>query len=287
MTEQDLKFYTCRYDVAFKEVFMNEKNKELLIYLLEKILDTKILDVSYLNLERNVSNVHVKRKHFDLNLKTEVGYIQVEVNASKRDYTYPRNMAYICDTYANHVLRGMDYSELTKIIQINFSYGVDSERLYSVYNVSDESGKRFVSNFVIYEFYMDKYKELWYNEDKKLIEDNKHIIMLDLDLGELKKLSNKDKVVDYYMDELERVNKDPEFREFMSAEEDNRKIENSLMKQWKREGLEEGRKEGLERGMAEAKREIAIKLYSSGMDLNKISEILDIPCSEVEKNISK
>ena len=71
------KFYTCRYDRAFKEVFMNEKNKDLLIYLLEGIL--KIKEVEYLNLEQNVDNVLIKRKHFDLNLKTDIGRIQVEV----------------------------------------------------------------------------------------------------------------------------------------------------------------------------------------------------------------
>ena len=58
---------------------MNEKNKDLLIYLLEGILKVKIKEVKYLNLEQNADNVSVKRKHFDLNLKTDIGRIQVEV----------------------------------------------------------------------------------------------------------------------------------------------------------------------------------------------------------------
>ena len=45
------------------------------------------------------------------------------------------------------------------------------------------------------------------------------------------------------MEEVEKVNEDPEFYEYMSAEEDNRKIENSLRTQYKREGLAEGRAE--------------------------------------------
>jgi len=40
-----------------------------------------------------------------------------------------------------------------------------------------------------------------------------------------------------YMEELERVNKNPDFIEYMSAEEDNRKIENSLRLQAIRERL--------------------------------------------------
>ena len=51
---------------------MNEKNKDLLIYLLEGILKLKIKEVEYLNLEQNVDNVYIKRKHFDLFLKTDI-----------------------------------------------------------------------------------------------------------------------------------------------------------------------------------------------------------------------
>ena len=40
---------------------MKEENKDLLICLLEKILDLKIKEIKYLNLERNVLNIHVKR----------------------------------------------------------------------------------------------------------------------------------------------------------------------------------------------------------------------------------
>lgn len=65
------KFYTCKSDRAFKEVFMNQDNKDLLICLLEEVLELKIKELEYLNLERNVGSIHIKRKHFDLNLKTD------------------------------------------------------------------------------------------------------------------------------------------------------------------------------------------------------------------------
>ena len=52
-----LKFYTCRYDRAFKEVFMNEANKDLLIYLLEGILKLNIKKVEYLKTEHKESRV--------------------------------------------------------------------------------------------------------------------------------------------------------------------------------------------------------------------------------------
>ena len=45
------------------------------------------------------------------------------------------------------------------------------------------------------------------------------------------------------MDEVKRINEDPEFREFISAEEDNRKIENSIKKELREDGIKEGQKE--------------------------------------------
>ncbi|MBO5138739.1 MAG: PD-(D/E)XK nuclease family transposase, partial [Bacilli bacterium] len=118
------KFYTCRYDRAFKEVFMEDSNKDLLKSLLESVLEVDVNDIEYLNLESNVDNVNVKRKHFDLNLNTSIGRVQVEVNSTNKGYIHPRNMSYICDTYSHHTLKGENYDEDTMIIQINFSYSL-------------------------------------------------------------------------------------------------------------------------------------------------------------------
>ena len=91
---------------------------------------------------------------------------------------------------------------------------------------------------------MEKVKDIWYSKSKKEIENNKYLIMLDLDLEELDELSkiSKDRRVNKYMDEVKRVNEDPEFREFISAEEDNRKIENSIKKELREDGIKEGQK---------------------------------------------
>lgn len=100
-------------------------------------------------------------------------------------------------------------------------------------NVQDEDGKEFIKNFKIYEFNMEFYKKIWLNKNISQIEDNKHIIMLDLELEDLNKLSKGNKMVNKYMKNLEEINKEPEFREYMSAEEDARKIHNSLVKETK------------------------------------------------------
>ena len=74
---------------------MKEENKDLLTFLLENILDLKIKEIKYLNLERNVLNIHVKRKHFDLFLDTDIWKIQFEINSYYNDYMKKQRNSFI------------------------------------------------------------------------------------------------------------------------------------------------------------------------------------------------
>ena len=105
MIETKEKFYTSRNDRVFKEIFMKEENKDILKSLLESILNLKISDIKFLNLERNVDNIKVRRKHFDLFLDTDIGKVQVEVKAQSQKYIHPRNAAFIFDIYFHEVKR--------------------------------------------------------------------------------------------------------------------------------------------------------------------------------------
>ena len=113
--------------------------------------------------------------------------------------------------------------------------------------------------------------------------------MLNLELKDLENLSCKDKVVSKYMSELERVNQNPEFREYMSAEEDNRKIQNSLRIQAIKEGraeglaegLAEGKAEGIQQGSYQSKIQIAKNMIEENMDINLISKLTGLKVEEI------
>ena len=270
------KFYTCKYDRAFKEVFGKEENKDILKKLLEEILQVEIERIEYLNLERNVDNVKVKRKHLDLYLETNIGKIQVEVNTTNSKYVKPRNMSYLCDIYSHHTLIGQEYDQDTLIIQININYGQQDEKYIREYRLRDESGKEYIKNFIIYEINMEKYMKLWYNKNEKELEKSKYIVMLNLEKEELEKLSKKDKVVIKYMKEIERVNENPKFREYMSAEEDNKKIENSLKREWMEEGLKEGfykRNIEIAKSLLKNKVDIEIIISSTGLNIEELEKL--------------
>ena len=279
---------------------MKESNKDILKVLLESILKVEIKDINYLNLEKNVDNINIKRKHFDLHLKTNIGNIQVEVNSGIKPYTSARNTAYICDTYSHEVLKGEEYSNDKLVVQINFTYGLgEKEKDLRIYKLRDEELKEYVSNLLIYEFNMDYYMKVWYSKDEKKIEEYKYIIMQNLSLEDLEKLSKNDRMVKKYMNEIERVNEEPEFREYMSAEEDNRKIENTMKRFWKeeaekegrekgikegiKEGREEGLKEGREEGREEGIKETAKKMKDKGYSIDEIIELTSLSKETIEK----
>ncbi len=245
--QEEKKYYTCRYDRPFKEVFLKEENKDMLKDLLELILNIKINDISLLPTERNTGNINVRRKTYDALLLTDAGEIEIEVNANNEKYVKPRNMAYICDLYSHSTLVSESYDEDTKYIQINLSYELSKKiRPISVYKIRNEDGNEFVNNLEIVEVNMDYFVNLWYDKsDKNLIEKNKLLIMLGLEEEELKEFSNEYKEVNRFMGELNKVNADPKFREYMSEEEDKRKIFNSRIKCEKEEVIELGLNKGI------------------------------------------
>lgn len=282
--EENKKIYTCKNDRVFKEIFMRKENKDLLITLLESILDIKIKELEYLNLEKNVDNINIRRKHFDLHVRTETEDIQIEVNSQMYDYVRPRNAAFLFDTYSHNVQVGNDYTENILFIQINFTYGLGNDTKYynsrdydviNKYMFVNKKCKPYIHNIVLYEFDMDYFTKLWYSKDEKEKRKYKYLMMMDLKPDELKKISEKDRMVGKYMSELERVNEDPKFREFISAEEDNRKIENSLRKQFR----EEGKREGIQTERLENARKMKIE----GIDYEVISRITGFSIDEIKK----
>lgn len=258
---------------------LNEKNKDILRTLLESILKIEINEIDIKNQERNSSNVYIARKHLDAILKTNIGTIEIEVNSSDKNYVHPRNMAYLCDLYSHHTLVGKNYDEDTLFIQINLSYGLKDNALVRCYKVMDKDKKLYVKNFEIYELNMDKYKRFWYDNDKKKIEDNKYLIMLDLEPKDLVKLSKSDRMVESFMRNLEEVNQDPEFREYMSAEEDARKIRNSELK----ESYDNGVKCGVEQGIEQEKIEVAKSMLKENIDIETISKCTGLNIEAIKK----
>ena len=275
------KFYTCKSDIAFKEIFGNSKNKNLLIWLLERILQVKIDELTYLNVERNNNDLVTKRKRLDILVETNVGRINIEMNATNPDYLHARNFCYLSNIYNKNTSISEDYNEDTLTIQINFTYGIkdDDNKILRMYKVQDDEQKCYIKNFEIYEYNMDIIMNFWYSLDIKKVTKYSHLIMLDLEGGSLKELVKYDGKVDEYMEKITKLNTDANFWEVFTPEEDERYIRNTI----KRESEKKGEKIGTLKGKKIEKIAIAKNMLAKNLDLNLIMDVTNLSKQEIMK----
>ena len=272
-------FYTCRNDRAFKEVFLNPNNSDLLKALLEFILKIKIDKLEIKKTELLSGNVNIKDKRVDAIVHTGNKKIEIEINSQNKDYLHTRSTAYICNIYQSNASVGDTYNEDTDIIQVNLTWGLgrNNEEM-KIYKIMNEKGELYVKNFIIYEINMDYYDKIWYSKNEEEIKKNQYMIMLDLDKKELKNMP-KDKIVDKYITNVTIVNDNPEFQKYMSEEEDKKKIQNSLLF----EARENGINDGISKGENKKSIEIAKNLLSMNMSLEDISKATGLTVEEINK----
>ena len=274
------KFYTCKSDIAFKEIFGNVKNKNLLIWLLERILQVRIDKLKYLNVERNNNDLVTKRKRLDILVETNVGRINIEMNATNKDYLHPRNFCYLSNIYNKNTCISEDYNEDTLTIQINFTYGIkDDNKILRIYKVQDDEQKCYIKNFEIYEYNMDIIMNFWYSLDIEKVTKYSHLIMLDLGKNSLKELVKYDGKVDEYMEKITKLNTDANFWEVFTPEEDERYIRNTI----KRESEKKGEKIGTLKGKKIEKITIAKNMLAKNLDLNLIMDVTNLSKKEIMK----
>ena len=273
------KFYTCRNDRAFKEVFLNPNNSDLLKALLEFILKIKIDKLEIKKTELLSGNVNIKDKRVDAIVHTGNKKIEIEINSQNKDYLHTRSTAYICNIYQSNASVGDTYNEDPDIIQVNLTWGLgrNNEEM-KIYKIMNEKGELYVKNFIIYEINMDYYDKIWYSKNEDEIKKNQYMIMLDLDKKELKNMP-KDKIVDKYITNVTIVNDDPEFQKYMSEEEDKKKIQNSLLSEAKEEGMEQGYTSGINDGI----KQTAKNMLNKNMPLEDISDITGLSIEEINE----
>ena len=276
-------FYTCRNDRAFKEVFLNPDNSDLLKALLEFILKIKIDKLEIKKTELLSGSVNIKDKRVDAIVHTGNKKIEIEINSQNKDYLHTRSTAYICNIYQSNASVVDTYNEDTDIIQVNLTWGLGRNNdEMKIYKIMNEKGELYVKNFIIYEINMDYYDKIWYSKNEEEIKKNQYMIMLDLDKKELENMP-KDKIVDKYITNVTIVNDDPEFQKYMSEEEDKKKIQNSLLSEAKEEGISQGISQGYTSGINDGIKQTAKNLLSMNVTLEDISKATGLSIEEINK----
>ena len=125
---------------------------------------------------------------------------------------------------------------------------------------------------------MEKLKKIWYDKNELEIEKNKYLLMLDMEIKDIKKLP-KDKVVKEYMEKIEKLNNDPMFINWITKEKDEQMIKNTQLYNATQEGINIG----INQGMKQEKIEIAKNLLEQNVDISIIMSATGLKKEEIEK----
>ena len=240
----DNKFYTANNDNVFKAIFCDEKDTFLLKTLIERCLKTKIELIEIHSPEKIKENIYAKGQRLDVLVKADNKLINIEVNSGYYEALHRKSFGYIGGKYSEEVKVGESYLDMGDIIQINFTWELPKKYpiLGEYPSIDVKTGIQFVDNFNIYEYHMDKIKELWYSGDKEY----EFLAIFDFDKEELKKVGTGDKYMTEFKKKVESLNNNKRYKEFLSAEEDMRKTNNTFKEIGRREGIEIGKSEGVE-----------------------------------------
>lgn len=199
-----------------------------------------------------------------------------------------RNFIFFSSIFNKKTKRGEQYDTTTEFIHIDFTYGLNkNEEEKREYYVMDEKNKKYIENLKIIEYNMDKIMRYYESNDEKKIKEYGHLIMLDLDKNNLRKLSKGDDFIMKFDKELEELNERETYEPALTYEEDLiycMNTEKALARKEGREaGLKEGHAEGLKEGSKDKAISIASNLLNENIDISIISKTTGLSVEEIDK----
>ena len=298
MIEEKVKIIPMTYDKMFKSVLTSKEARGYLASIISDITGlpkNKIeKDMIIKNSEYSINSISEKKKISDLVVEIKDSVINLEMNKYYYDGLIDRNHEYIAKIRESLVKEGETYSELKKIIQINFDnynkYKPDDRVIIKFEMRDKEKGVEEGVGIESYHVILPNVKEKYYNEDNKDELVGKLVIMVEERYEELEKLIEKYTELRPVGKKMVEISRDEELQGIYDAEEHARKVRNSIMatelKKNFFEGLNKGMKKGIKEGIKSNKEEMTKNMLSKNFDKNIISEITGLSLEEID-NISQ
>ena len=278
------KFYSLKYDQVFKNVFFRDIN--LLKYFLTNILnlfydDFYIDDIEIKNTELSKDRLYIKNKCLDILVKTGNKIINLEINTSYNSYTKNRNLIYLFNSIIDDTHKSDKYTLDNEHIQINFNFNDSGYDIESYHILEDTTNKLFTNVFRIININVDYFYNEWYNlsKDNSFFIYFKNIIIMNFNEDELLNLKDCDKFMDKIKNNVTSLNKDDDFYQFMTDEEDQRRMLNSLVD----DSFDKGVNQGITQGIKKANIDNAKKMIIEKVDINIISKVTGLSIDEINK----
>ncbi len=293
-----------KIDLAFKKLFGVERNKDLLLSLINSIVEEKIQTIKLKNPYNQPDYIDGKLSVLDIKAEDEKGRIyNVEMQIINSTYYGKRSLFYWAKAFSEQLDKGSIYGELHKTIVINivdFEFFYDDKeegRYHRELIIKDkltdkhyEQFQDFSIHFVeLPKFKDDKYGirnalERWITFLNRAWELSAENIPSDLSSNEIKKAVTElnimylDKKEREYYENQQKALLDERSRLFYALEEGRQ--------EGLQEGLQEGRQQGLEEGRVEEKIKIALNLLKQNLADDIIISVTGLTTEELS-NLKK
>lgn len=285
------------YDKVFKSVLTSKEVRNYLIDIISSItgIPKKVIrnNIVFKNTEYPINGISEKKKISDLVVEIKESVINLEMNKFYYDGLIDRNHEYISKIRESLVKEGESYTEIKKIIQINFdNYNIyNDERIVLKFEMMNTDGIKEGVGIESYHVILPNVKEKYYNKGSKDELIGKLVIMVAEEYEELKKLIDKYTELRPVGKKLVEISRDEELQGFYDEEEHQRKVRNSIMatelKKNFYEGLNKGKEQGIKEGRAEGMKEGVIStaknMMKKNIDINTISEVTGLSLEELGK----
>ena len=300
---QPTKYVNPMVDVAFKQIFGQEKNKRLMRELLEHVFRITISELNYVNVEHPGRTYEDRNAVFDLECRSDqIGDFIVEVQVKEQKHFAERALYYGTIPIAAQAPRGEWNYALKPVFFlgfVNFALSFPGEKedgcihRYSLRN--DSTGARMTDclQFVFMEVQkFDKplddcgsfeekllyyFKNLPTFAEKPPQEQDSYFEEL-LTAAEYARM-NRSTMTDYER-RLKIMRDNWSAEQFMIEKATTEGLEKGMKEGREKgikEGLEKGMKEGLKEGKAEAERQIAERMLSEGFSKDQVSRLTGLP----------
>jgi len=315
------KIIEATFDPVFKALLSDEKCKEYLadlIHMCTKIPKKEIINnVVIKNSELMNNKALEKRKMSDLIVEVTRNIIILEMNREKYDGWMQKDITYQNKVSAEQFLKGEEYTDEKKIIEINFNnfhmfdnrpiikfQMIDKERLL----IENENYERYHVNLALI-------RKKYYNKEE-LSKEEKELLMLTINnISELNEIVGDDNTMKKASEKLIDLSEDTDMIGLYDREIVERKVRNSMIKTAERkatergmkkgikEGIKEGIKKGIEQGIEQGiqqgieqgieqginqgsiqkEKEVVINMLNKDFNIKTISEITTLTIEEIEK----
>ena len=290
LLKEGYKLVPMIYDKVFKGVLTSKETRGYLTNLISNITGIKKENLKknlvFKNNEQQVTGVSEKKKITDMVVEIKDCVINLEMNKEYYEGLMDRNNEYISKIRESIIYEGESYSDVPKIIQINFdnfNYYSPDKRVVIKFEMRDENGLKEGVNTESYHVILPNAKEKYYNEGSKDELVRELVIMMAEKDEELEKLIQDNMELRKVGEKIVEISNDERLQGWYDEEEHQRKIRNSQMESAIKKSWNKGKADGLKEGIKEGKKEIAKNLLKEGVDIKIISSSTGLSINDINK----